>query len=248
MKRTVLVIDSHEGSAIPRTLQGYYGDLATVYYATESTKDRITIRTLEEKDNEVKPYPIADMKFDFIFLSAHLILKNIVDPTVLIKNHSRPICFISAISLSEEYLGLVKSGDFGINGFFLKTNFDRETLVGSVLQKIISFQDQEIYTACESIRSFMVVSAATHGASCRGQVGEGAISTVQNAGQGSHIFANISQFEWDKLFKDKEWLSILEGATSLNHFSNGRHSESLRKIHSYFPKETRTIIAPEALP
>jgi len=99
--------------------------------------------------------------------------------------------------------------------------------------------DVHIYYACESVRIFLLL----HAASNKGSEAQINVESLRNE---STIRALISQQKWDELFKNEKWLSLLGDAVSLNTLTE-RISKELEEIAESFPKETAGIIFPETL-
>lgn len=108
--------------------------------------------------------------------------------------------------------------------------------------------DNEIYFACERIRTFCFFRAGKHIMSGNDS---STLSTPSNitkmVSQGSEIFALISRRDWQNLFANQEWLSLLEDAQNLNSLEDGTITPQLKVIAESFPKETSGYIFSEIL-
>lgn len=105
-------------------------------------------------------------------------------------------------------------------------------------------QDEEIYNACNTIRALMTVSSAMEGLKNPGQ---GIRDITAKTEDGSVVYALIKGRDWENLFQNKEWLSVLEGATNLNFMQNDRYKKHLLTITEFFPEETKLHIMVELL-
>ncbi len=92
-------------------------------------------------------------------------------------------------------------------------------------------KNREIYYACERTRQFMFMRAAF------GKTTSQRIVDLTRK-DGSLINSLIAKNDWETLFKNQDWLGLLEGAQNLSMMENDRLKSQLETIMQYFPEET----------
>jgi hypothetical protein len=113
------------------------------------------------------------------------------------------------------------------------------------MARIFNEEDNDkIHYACNSIRSLMTVSSAM---AALKNPGSGITEIVAKTDHDSLINKLIVERNWEKLFKNEEWLNVLEGAMNLNTLQGGTYKKYLITIAEFFPNETELHIISEFL-
>jgi hypothetical protein len=65
---------------------------------------------------------------------------------------------------------------------------------------------------------------------------------VEKTSKGSLINHLISTEKWEELFKNPDWLNVLETIQNLNTMRNGVYTKYLQTIYKYFHEETEGFL------
>ena len=105
-------------------------------------------------------------------------------------------------------------------------------------------ENKEVYYLCERIKLFHFCTVW----SIDWNNGSPKVSELQRkTGKTSDINMFIAGHDWNNLFKNEEWLQLLEDVQNYNCL-NPLVTKELRRLSELFPKETELHIVVEALP
>lgn len=99
-------------------------------------------------------------------------------------------------------------------------------------------ENRKIYFACKLIRNKLLMSVLGDAIKADTKITQTHKDIKKQLSIGSKIHTHITQYHWEELFKDKNWLETLSSLSEIFSVLEPNLKEQLHFIAEMFPKET----------